>query len=298
MRRPITMLAALAAAFGCQPDNGMLSPQLDPGGGIASVAMEQVHQDSADPPTTDSTATAEQCELVEIDMNGGGTQEVYLCQRGRGARGDANADAATDGTTICWYWVTEFRIGGILVSRTEELLFCEELDNADGCDDEQRKIAQEYEDYDIQEREHPDCSDIEYKGAGTANFTWDELNGYFEEGNPHTDYGWVQQSLKSGIQGMRDAYGPLPLSSGYRCPHGNLSIPHASPKSWHMEGRAADISVKSLAGVDDNWNRMTKDERARVEAIWNDLDEIARASGAMDLQPFTAYADRHYHAAW
>lgn len=197
------------------------------------------------------------------------------------------------------YWVTEIRIGGILVSRTEELLFCEEPDETGGCDDEQRKMAQEYEDYDVQEREHPSCSDIEYKGAGTADFDWDELNGYFQEGNPHEHYGWVQSSLKTGIQGMRDAYGgPLPLKSGYRCPHGNASIPTASPKSWHLEGRAVDISVKSMVGVWSNWSGMTKDERAKVEAIWLELDRLAIDGGATDLQDFTTYDDRHYHAAW
>ena len=226
---------------------------------------------------------------------------MYVCRREPGAGGDANADANADGTTICWYWVTEIRIGGILVSRTEELLFCEDRSTGGGggsCDDEQLEMAQEYVDYDVREREHPDCSDIEYKGAGTANFTWDELNGYFQEGNPHEDYGWVQLSLKSGIQGMRDDYGPLPLSSGYRCPHGNANIPGASPKSWHLEGRAADISVKSLAGVEDDWYEMSEADQARVRTIWFDLHDLATDSGAMDLQPFTKYDDRHYHAAW
>ncbi len=301
MRKPIMLLAAFAAAFGCQPDDRLLSPDPEPLRTIASGAMTAATRDATGAPATDSTADAEQCELVEIEVDGVDTQEVYVCQRGRGAGGDANADTATDGTTICWYWVTEIRIGGILVSRTEEFLFCEESQGSGGlggCDDEQRKIAQEYVDYDVQEREHPDCSDIEYKGAGTANFKWEELNGYFQEGNPHKHYGWVQLSLKSGIQGMRDDYGPLPLSSGYRCPHGNASIAGASLKSWHLEGRAADISVKSLAGVADDWYEMEEDEQAKVRAIWFTLNAIAIDSGAMDLQPFTKYDDRHYHAAW
>ncbi len=299
-RLPVILLAALLAVSGCRDEQALMAPaDLEPAGAAGA--------DRAEPAVAvaDSTAQPEECDLIEVEFKvDGETNTVYLCRRESGAAGgSASAGGAAgadgDGTQICWYWVVEYRIAGILVGRTEQLLFCEEPEDAGGCDDEQRKMAQEYEEYDVQEREHPSCSDIEYQGAGTANFAWDELNGFFQEGNPHKHYGWVQSGLKAGIQGMRDAYGgPLPLSSGYRCPHGNASIPTASPKSWHMEGRAVDISVKTLAGVSSNWAGMTEDEQARVEAIWFDLDEIAKNEGGIDLQEFTEYDDRHYHVAW
>ena len=88
---------------------------------------------------------------------------------------------------------------------------------------------------------------------------------------------------------------PCPAAT---CPHGNASIPGASRTSWHLEGRAGDISVKSLAGVSSNWDGMTAAERQRVRQIWDDLDGIADGLNALDTQPFEEYADRHYHAAW
>ena len=298
-RTPLLAALTVTVTFGCHLEEALISPDMSRAEAVPPDPVSAVSRDSADAPSPDSPSTDEQCDLIEIELHGGQRTEVYICQQPRGGGSDANADAATDGTTICWYWVTEIRIGGILVSRTEEFLFCEEPTDTGGCDDEQRTMAQEYDDYDVQHREHPSCSEIEYKGAGTANFSWEELNGYFQEGNPHTGYGWVQLELKSGIQGMRDAYGgPLPLSSGYRCPHGNASIPSASPTSWHLEGRAVDISVKSMADVQNNWTQMTAAERQRVTVIWLELDELARMEGATDLQGFGEYPDRHYHAAW
>lgn len=202
----------------------------------------------------------------------------------------------SEGGTICWYLVT-YRIStGEIVS--EELLFCSG-GGGPGCDDEQERIAQEYTDYAVEERDHPACDEIEENGNDATYFSWDELNGFWTDGNPHTNYGWVSQTLKDNLDQLRTNYGePLALSSGYRCPHGNASIQGASATSWHLEGRAADISVKGLAGVSNDWNGMSAAERARVEAIWRRLDGLATSLGARDRQPFTEYADRHYHAAW
>ena len=62
---------------------------------------------------------------------------MYLCNRetddgGGSASADGAAGADGDGTQICWYWVVEYRIAGILVGRTEELLFCEEAPDPGG----------------------------------------------------------------------------------------------------------------------------------------------------------------------
>ena len=93
----------------------------------------------------------------------------------------------------------------------------------------------------------------------------------------------------------------IPLSSGYRCPHGNASIPGASSTSWHMTGRAADVSVKSIAGVWNDWSGMSDEEKAEVQEVWEMLDYLTRPGSLnanMDPQPFTAYPDRHFHGAW
>lgn len=210
------------------------------------------------------------------------------------------ADGSREGTRTeqrgyCWYLITYNIETGEIVD--EELLWCDGASNP--CDATQVAIAQEYDDYDTGARQQPNCDDVEYNGDRSVYFSWDELNGYWQEGNPHDRYGWVQQTLKTNLDALRVNWGgAIPLSSGYRCPHGNASIPGASRTSWHLEGRAGDISVKSLAGVSSNWDGMTAAERQRVRQIWDDLDGIADGLNALDTQPFEEYADRHYHAAW
>ena len=176
-------------------------------------------------------------------------------------------------------------------------MFCDNW-GTNPCDETQQAIAEEYVDYNVA-RSHPNCEHIEYKGARAVHFSWSELNGDWQEGNPHTDYGWVSQALKDGLDDMRTRWGgQLKLSSGYRCPHGNASLPKAVSTSWHLEGRAADISVKWLAGVWSNWSGMSTAEQVRVRKIWYRLDEIADDLDQIDPQPFEKYADRHYHVAW
>ena len=63
-----------------------------------------------------------------------------------------------------------------------------------------------------------------------------------------------------------------------------------------MTGRAADISVKSMAGVTSNWGGMTDAEKAAVSAIWYKLDSLA--TGNLTPLAFNRYRDRHFHATW
>lgn len=125
-RRPIILLAVALAVSGCQDEQTALLAPPDPvQGGVAGA-------DRAGPAVADSTTEAEECELVAVEVEvEGETRTVYLCRReSEAAGGSASADG--DGTQICWYWVVEYRIAGILVGRTEELLFCEEDDGQGG----------------------------------------------------------------------------------------------------------------------------------------------------------------------
>ena len=132
----------------------------------------------------------------------------------------------------------------------------------------------------------PGCSAIEHQLSGyrrTPNFTWSELNDGFSQGNPHGGNGggwaWVQPRLTMALERLRANWGQellstiygkgIPLSSGYRCPHGNASIAGASFRSWHMTGRAADVNVKSMADVVNDWSGMTDEEK--VKEIWDTL---------------------------
>ena len=80
--------------------------------------------------------------------------------------------------------------------------------------------------------------------GGSAHFSWSELNGHWYQGNENEHYPWgyISSSLTTGLELARTAYGgPLGLSSGYRCPAGNSTIPDSAPQSSHMRGRAADV---------------------------------------------------------
>ena len=176
--------------------------------------------------------------------------------RGRGGRG-----------MLCWYLVTYHCSRGVCRVIDEELLWCDPCGGGGGeCDDDaQNEIYGEYDSSQphgghgqLPQELPADCETIEHHSSGhqmAANFTWGELNGGFQDGNPHRGngggWGWVQSQLPSGLQALRGdwaadslgtVYGAaLPVSSGYRCPHGNASIPGASNRSWHMSGVAADI---------------------------------------------------------
>lgn len=212
------------------------------------------------------------------------------------------------GSHICWYLLTIRNSTGQVVS--VEFLGCFPLGGT-SCDDEQRRIANEYQNRSwVRGRAAPACTDIEKNGAGTANFSWAELNGYFGNGNPHDGYGWVQQSLKTGLEGLRAAWGRSPLrrangypatiwlSSGYRCPHGNASIRGASTSSYHMEGRAADIETRSLARVPlVPYSQMTATQKSELHAVYRELTRLSEATN-IDWQPWDRYKrDRHFHFA-
>ena len=49
------------------------------------------------------------------------------------------------------------------------------------------------------------------------------------------------------LQPLRDALGPIHISSGYRCPRLNLLIGGALT-SWHMDGEAADCEFSGEGG--------------------------------------------------
>lgn len=60
------------------------------------------------------------------------------------------------------------------------------------------------------------------------------------------------------LEVIRAEVGPLLVHSGYRCPALNLATPGASPRSQHMLGQAADISmvgVQDFDHVDDLFQR-------------------------------------------
>jgi hypothetical protein len=131
---------------------------------------------------------------------------------------------------------------------------------------------------------YPTCDEFTNTG-GTAHFSWSELNGHFLQGNPHSPWGLVSQALENRLEATRANYdrGGIRLTSGYRCPHGNYSIPDAVIQSRHTHGRAAD---------------MFSSDHAWTEEEFELLRSAAATTGPIELTQWTTYNDRHLHAAW
>lgn len=114
------------------------------------------------------------------------------------------------------------------------------------CGDERDAIAAEYRQFGVQGWQ-PGCSELTDTGV-LPGFTWAELNGGFANGNPHSPWGYVAPALATGLSQLLTHYkGPVSLSSGYRCPHGNTNVGSKYPTtSRHMFGLAVDIRTGTL----------------------------------------------------
>jgi hypothetical protein len=158
------------------------------------------------------------------------------------------------------------------------------------CGDVRDVIRQEYDPgvvYSNGVTPKPGCGDVTSSG-GTTNFGWGELNDQWSGGSGHSPWGWIQSSLTTGLEATRTNYGAaIYLSSGYRCPHGNLGVGGVT-NSHHMRGRAADMYRNAA----HTWQN---------EAEFNVLKAAAEATNPMPIESFdynTYPNDHHYHAAW
>jgi hypothetical protein len=150
------------------------------------------------------------------------------------------------------------------------------------CDDERDNMIDEYRQAQLVGQ--PECSDLHSSG-GTTHFTWSELNGGFSGGNPHNPWGWVEEAMKTALESTRTEYdrGGIQLSSGYRCPHGNATLPGAAPNSLHQFGLAADMQ-----SAEHDW----------TEEEFDLLRSAANTTGPSELLNWNSYSDHHLHAAW
>ncbi len=153
----------------------------------------------------------------------------------------------------------------------------------DACGDERDTIIAEYAEHGVGFR--PFCTSFRNDG-GSTNFHWSELNGGFQNGNPHNPWGIITIGLLNGLESTRVNYnrGGIRLTSGYRCPHGNAAA-NGKPQSLHMHGKAAD-----MYSSDHSW----------TETEFNLLKAAADATSPAPIESlfWGTYADRHFHAAW
>lgn len=164
------------------------------------------------------------------------------------------------------------------------------------CGDERDTMVREYlpgEVYAGGVSPRPNCSELEQHSTGyqyTTHFTWEDWNGGFSNGNPHTEFGLIRDALRTAVEAGRTIYGyAIYMSSGYRCPHGNASLPDSSPTSYHMQGRAADL-YRWGGQYAPYWS----------EEQFNELKAIfeAESPGPVESFSYTKYSNRHYHVAF
>jgi hypothetical protein len=153
------------------------------------------------------------------------------------------------------------------------------------CHDTVRTIIAEYVTYRVNLQ--PTCADFA-TGGGSAHFQWWELNDDWSNGNPHRPWSMIRQALLDGLEETRTNHdrGGIRLSSGYRCPHGNASIPGSAPNSYHMHGRAAD-----MFSADYPW---TKQEFLKLRRAAQNTNPEPIELLDWDHDPIS----HHLHAAW
>lgn len=78
----------------------------------------------------------------------------------------------------------------------------------------------------------------------TCSAKADELNIPNSPGAKHVDA--LRNLCVHVLQPMRDALGPIKVTSGYRCPDLCLAI-GSTARSWHTFGKAADIKPRKVS---------------------------------------------------
>jgi hypothetical protein len=146
-------------------------------------------------------------------------------------------------------------------------------------------LVREYQNSQYNNQIRPDCDDFASSGS-TTHFSWFILNGGFADGNPHNPWGMVKNIVKYGLEQLYTIYfnpTDIKVTSGYRCPHGNASVPGAVPNSPHTHGIAVDLMTWSMGST---WSA----------ADFAVMEQGVIMAGATDTLPYTRYPDHHLHA--
>ena len=208
--------------------------------------------------------------------------------------GSAQADHNPDNQT-CLVWIRYYRDTGEVISIT--VLACwgdsprrgggpgrgGSGDDEEGeCGDERDVLVAEYTRLG---RSGWPCEKFQ-NSVSSAHFSWSELNDGWSGGNEssHRPWGYIDAKLIFGLEETRMHYGRggIRISSGYRCPDGNRTLPRASATSPHMDGLAAD-----MFSANHPW----------TQAEFNRLRAAAKKSGGRGLF-WNSYTDHHLHVSW
>ncbi len=157
----------------------------------------------------------------------------------------------------------------------------EEDDILQACDDARDGLATELAMSEQYGGPHRSCDEF-FKDWWLIRQDADTENGL------HEGYGYIDDALYHGLDLLGHALSPsmLHVTSGYRCPNGDLAAPGGTGNGFHTYGRAADVYEYSIRVTEDRYP--TPEEFAILE-------ELAWEAGARTRGN---YADRHLHVVW
>lgn len=147
----------------------------------------------------------------------------------------------------------------------------DEEDNCDCSNEFQCELEAEYEDV----PGHWPCSKFE----SVPGYLYVGTRGTHD--GQHSGYGYINPALESGLAAVETSFETdINVSSGYRCPEGNASIPNSGDNSHHIHGQAADFKTITLP-----WSTAVRDSIAEWAEAYG---------GAVEVRKYPTYL----HLAW
>ncbi len=170
------------------------------------------------------------------------TEESYAA-----LAGEISYDASTSGTYTCY--ADYFAEPGYLGQATSSFRVAL-------CGDTRDAIIEEYAVRPVIGFV-PGCADFAQSGS-SFHFSWPQLNQ--SPGSGHPPWGIVRPALWDLIEGTAAVYdywgnGPITITSGYRCPHGNALV-GGEEDSRHMFGDAFDSKSVTQLWDFNEWEEL------------------------------------------
>jgi len=124
----------------------------------------------------------------------------------------------------------------------------------------------------------PNCNEFQEIGVNEFNHS---------EDNTHQPWAIVKDIVYVKRAEVQEyALYQVRITSSYRCPHINASIPNSAHNSHHMKGDALDMTPPS-----NRWSPPTETE-------FNHLHDAAAQTGPRFITDWSTYSDRHLHCDW
>ncbi len=127
----------------------------------------------------------------------------------------------------------------------------------------------------------PGCHDFNTPMSSTY-FNWGELNHVPGNESQHAPWAITRTYLWSGLDATRVNFGSaMTMTSGYRCPVGNILVGSTAQQSRHMFGDAGDSK-------NGGWS----------QTVHDNMRSAAITAGASYTTSWGTYPDQHLHMDW